>query len=99
MPSLEAGHNSSPSHGKGPLHILLYFFIGVTHLSNQEVQEDDNDNKQEEKIHHHREPPVVEKRKTQKDTDSMHSDGWIDAAIYRQVNYWQGIYLAKIDTS
>ena len=57
FPLLQPGDNSSPSNGKGPLHIFLYFSVSVTHLGNEQVQQDHNHTKQEGQVHDNREPP------------------------------------------
>ena len=60
FPLLQSANDSCPGNGKGPLHIFLYFSVGVTHLGNEQVQQDCNHQKQEDQIQDNREPPGEE---------------------------------------
>ena len=59
---LQSRDDSGPCKGKGTVHILLYFVVGITHLGNQHIQQNHKHSNQEGHVHDNREPAGGEGR-------------------------------------
>ena len=54
---LHPGHDPGSMNGQRPLGIHLHIGVGVTHLSNEEVQQHHNDHEEECDVNDHTKPP------------------------------------------
>ena len=52
-----SGHNPGPVDGQRPLGIQLHVGIGVTHLSNEQIQQYHNHHEEECQVNDHTKPP------------------------------------------